>query len=268
MNKYEVLKSSNEPITVSRLIEGFKSIGIEEGMTLIVHSSLSSIGWVCGGAVAVIDSLIECIGKKGNLVMPSHSGDYSEPSYWCNPSVPKEWYDVIRNEMPVFNSKITPCRGMGVIAQTFLNYDGVIRSNHPQVSFSAYGRDKEFITDNHKLDYGLSDTSPLGRLYELDAKVLLIGVLYTNNTSFHLGEYRSNCRDEYIEYAPILENGERLWKGFKELEIDSDGFEYIGECFEKEYNVLNYKIGNANCKLFSQRECVDFATKFLSFKRS
>ncbi|MGL5754928.1 MAG: AAC(3) family N-acetyltransferase [Paraclostridium sp.] len=128
--------------------------------------------------------------------------------------------------MPAFNHKITPCRNMGIIAQTLVNYEGVIRSYHPQVSFSVYGKDKEFITNNHSLEYGLSENSPIARLYDLDANVLLLGVYYENNTSFHLSEYRSNCREKYIAGAPIIEN--------------------------------------ANCKLFSQRACVDFAINFLS----
>lgn len=263
----EIIEKSKKLNTVETLKEDFRKMGLKEGMTVIVHSSLSSFGWICGGPIAVINALMEVITPSGTIVMPAHSGDYSNPEEWCNPKVPKEWHERIKIEMPAFNPKIAPCRGMGIIAQTFLNYDGVVRSNHPQVSFSAYGKHKEFITNNHKLDYGLSDTSPLGRLYDLDAKVLLLGVPYDNNTSFHLGEYRSNCREEYTAYAPILEDKVRVWKGFKELEVDSDGFDYIGKCFEEEYNVVNYEIGNANCKLFSQRECVDFATEFLSYKR-
>jgi aminoglycoside 3-N-acetyltransferase len=265
--EYDIVKLSNRVHTKKSLIKDFKNMGINEGMTIIVHSSLSSIGWVCGGPIAVIDALIEVIGEYGNIVMPSHSGDYSEPSYWCAPPVPKEWHQVIRDEMPAFDPKTTPCRGRGIIAETFMKYKGVKRSHHPQVSFSAYGKDKNFITDNHSLEYGLSENSPIGRLYDLNAYVLLLGVPYDNNTSFHLSEYRSECRDEFISGAPISENGKRIWKEFCDLELDSDGFGYIGELFEKEHNVINYKIGNASCKLFSQRECVNFATDFLSCKR-
>lgn len=263
-SEYEVVKSSEKIYTTKSLLNDFKNMGIKKGMTLIVHSSLSSIGWICGGPIAVIAALIEAVGDSGNIVMPSHSGDYSEPSYWCDPEVPKKWHQVIRDEMPAFNPKITPCRSMGIIAQTFVNYEGVIRSYHPQVSFSAYGKDKEFITNNHSLEYGLSENSPIARLYDLDANVLLLGVSYENNTSFHLSEYKSNCREKYIAGAPIIENEVRVWKQFEDLELDSGGFEYIGALFENEHDVSNYKLGNANCKLFSQRECVDFATNFLS----
>ena len=39
------------------LITAFRAIGLREGMTLEVHSSLSSFGQVEGGAQSVIDAL-------------------------------------------------------------------------------------------------------------------------------------------------------------------------------------------------------------------
>jgi len=54
MSEKEVISKSNEPQTVETLARDFKNIGVKEGMVLLVHSSLSSIGWVSGGAVAVI----------------------------------------------------------------------------------------------------------------------------------------------------------------------------------------------------------------------
>ncbi len=56
----------------------------------MVHSSLSRIGWVTGGAVALIQALMDLITKKGNIMMPAYSSDYSDPTYWSNPPVPKE----------------------------------------------------------------------------------------------------------------------------------------------------------------------------------
>ena len=56
--------------------------------------------------------------------MPTHTGDNSEPSNWENPPVPESWWDVIRAEMPVFDPKLTPTRGMGIIPETFRKFPG------------------------------------------------------------------------------------------------------------------------------------------------
>lgn len=58
MNRYELIKE-------------FRNIGITEGMELEVHSSLSSFGWVEGGAETVIEALMECVGKSGSIFMPA-----------------------------------------------------------------------------------------------------------------------------------------------------------------------------------------------------
>ena len=53
------------------LITAFRAIGLREGMTLEVHSSLSSFGQVEGGAQSVIDALISCVGQAGSIFMPA-----------------------------------------------------------------------------------------------------------------------------------------------------------------------------------------------------
>ena len=103
------------PNTVSTLEADFITSGVQSGMTLIVHSSLSSLGWVCGGAVSVILSLEEVLSPEGTLVMPAHSGDLSDPAGWSNPPVPEDWFEIIRKEMPCFDKDLTPTRGMEMV---------------------------------------------------------------------------------------------------------------------------------------------------------
>lgn len=259
----KVVEDTNKLNTIETLKEDFRNLGIKKDMTLIVHSSLSSIGWVNGGAVSVIDALIQIIGKDGTIIMPSQTGDLSDPKDWEKPPVPLSWHQEIRDTMPAFDVKKTPTRSMGVIVETFRKYKGVRRSNHPQVSFIAWGKNRDYILKNQKLDYGLNDKSPLGKMYRLDTKVLLIGVDYDNNTSFHLAEYNSNLRKEIKQSAPIIEDGKRVWKEFKDIDLDTEHFNEIGREFEKEHEVVIGRVGQSRAKLFSQKECVDFATEWM-----
>ena len=88
MPEGQVVHKTKTPITIESLQADFKALGIKKGTVLLVHSSLSAMGWVCGGPVAVIIALQEILGETGTLVMPTHSTDLSDPSQWENPPVP------------------------------------------------------------------------------------------------------------------------------------------------------------------------------------
>ena len=101
MPEGQVVHKTETPVTVESLQADFEVLGIEKGMTLLVHSSLSAMGWVCGGPVAVIIALQEVLGETGTLVMPTHSTDLSEPSQWENPPVPESWWQTIRDTQTI-----------------------------------------------------------------------------------------------------------------------------------------------------------------------
>lgn len=93
--------------THSTLVNDFHACGIRPGSTLLLHSSLKSIGWVCGGPEAVIQALLDVLGPEGTLVVPMHSGDNSEPSRWESPAAPKDWWQAIRESMPAYDPAVT-----------------------------------------------------------------------------------------------------------------------------------------------------------------
>lgn len=264
MNENRVILRSSQPVTVPNMIDDLRRLGVQAGDSLIVHSSLSKIGWVCGGPVAVVQALMEAVTPEGNLILPTHSGDLSEPSKWMMPPVPESWWDTIRETMPAFDPKTTPSRGMGAIPECFRTFEGVRRSGHPALSFAAWGKNADWIVRDHSLEFGLGERSPLARLYDLDGKVLLLGVSYDSNTSFHLAENRVPNPPRTWEGAPILENGVRVWRKYLEVDFDTDRFEEIGEDFEGACEVTQGKVGVADAKLFKQRNAVDYAAWWLT----
>src|SRR3990170_2096881 len=112
MSEEELIERTRAPAAVSTLTRDLELLGIPQGGTLLVHSSLSAIGWVAGGAHAVVLALQHALGQEGTLVMPSHSSSLSDPASWSNPPVPHSWMETIRAEIPPFDPSVTPTRGM------------------------------------------------------------------------------------------------------------------------------------------------------------
>lgn len=271
MSEADVIKNTKGgPITSESIKKDLAAIGVKPGMVLIVHSSLSKMGWVSGGAVAVILALEEVLGPEGTLVMPTHTGDLSDPEEWSNPPVPQEWKEIIRQTLPAFDPEITPTRAMGRIAESFRSQRNVLRSNHPHMSFAARGKQAEVITKEHQLDFALGEKSPLARLYDLEAWILLLGVKHDNNTSLHLAENRADYpgKKEIKQGAPLMIDGERKWVVLNELEEHSEEFKKIGKAYKKSGGKQQIgKIGNARSKLIPQRNLVDFAVGWMEENR-
>ncbi|MGN1416551.1 MAG: AAC(3) family N-acetyltransferase [Oscillospiraceae bacterium] len=103
----------------SDLITEFRNIGITEGTELEVHSSLSSFGYVEGGAEAVIEALMECVGETGSIFMPA-----------LRLSPPMELTEDDRKMGLTVKIKVLPENAprtdMGIIADTFRQRADVI----------------------------------------------------------------------------------------------------------------------------------------------
>ncbi|MBW8821656.1 MAG: AAC(3) family N-acetyltransferase, partial [Streptomyces sp.] len=69
-------------VTRDTLAGQLRELGVRSGEILLVHSSLSALGWVCGGPVAVVQGLLDALGPDGTLVVPTQTGDLSDPAVW------------------------------------------------------------------------------------------------------------------------------------------------------------------------------------------
>lgn len=257
-------------VTPASLTRDLHSLGIRAGMLLNVHSAMSRLGFVAGGAQTVVDSLLDALGPRGTLMMPSHSGQLSEPGNWQSPPAPEAWWQTIRDEMPAFDRQRTPTRLMGAIPELFRTYPGAVRSPHPQTSHTALGPLAAEIVAEHPLECLFGDSSPMGKLYALDGWVLLLGVGHGNNTVLHLAEDRATfpSKSHQQEGSPIQTGEGRVWQTFNPLKISAADFPAIGEAFARGGSELTGLVGGASARLMRARDVVDFSTEWISRNRS
>jgi aminoglycoside 3-N-acetyltransferase len=252
--------------TRKSLADQFRELGVNHGDTLLLHSSLRSLGWVNGGAEAVVLALLDVLGDAGTLVVPTQSSDNSDPANWQHPPVPEEWKPIIRETMLLYNPRTTPTRLMGVISETVRTWPGAVRSAHPQTSFAAVGSQAESLTAGHELDCALGERSPLARLEEAYARVLLLGVGFNCCTAFHLAEYRIPGGTTENSFAVMTDEG-RQWMTVRDTALSEERFDEMGDDFEREHQVIRAKIGGADARLFQMTDAVAYAQRWLLLKR-
>lgn len=161
-------------VDLNLLVEAFQRIGVEKGITVCVHSSLSRLGFVVGGAEAVIDSLIETVGPDGCILMPSFPMAGSMSRYI--------------EEGKIFDVRASSSR-VGAVTEVFRRRSDVRRSLHPTHSVAAWGKSAAEFLKNHersRTPYGAE--TPYGRLAESENTFILMLGTHLHSLLHHLQE--------------------------------------------------------------------------------
>ena len=152
--------------TKNTLQQDLAVMGLTGTETILIHSSMKSIGAVEGGADTVLDALMEYF-AKGLLLLPTHT-----------------WRFVDEAQM-VFDVRNSPCC-VGILPELFRQRPGVVRSLHPTHSLAAYGRGAaEYLAGELETTTPCAPGGCYDRLRAVHGKVLLLGVTHARNTFIH-----------------------------------------------------------------------------------
>lgn len=250
-------------ITKKTLFDLLGRLSVSKGDTVIVHSSLKSLGYVVGGSEAVIEALIQSVGATGTIIMPTQTVEFSDPSTWEYPPVDEMFWEYIRNNRLPFNSLTSPVsKGIGQIPETFRKYPNVVRTTHPLYSFAIYGGNQELV--QQELDFGLGIKSPLGFLYthKIPAKILLLGTDFESNTSLHLAEHFLQRRP-FKQSSRMIDNNYEVDKSYFDIQLDIyDDFLELQREYQEEHSYFSEPIYTGNAEVYPFMDVVDFAIDY------
>lgn len=134
-------------LTCENLIAGWRTSGVGGDAPLVVHSSLSALGKVYGGAATVVQSLLAV---APTLVVPA-----------------------FRNAP------------MGAVSAHVEAMPSALLSPHPVVPVAAVGPLAGAVVASQPLAFALGPGSPFEVLHSLGGQILLIGVDHTRNSFLH-----------------------------------------------------------------------------------
>ncbi len=247
-------ESSGAIATSRSIADDLARLGVCAGDTVLVHSSLKALGFVVGGVRGVIEALLAAVGPRGTIMMPSFSGDISDPGEWKFPPVPPAWVDTIRREMPIFDSQLTPTRRMGAIPEYFRSWPGTQRSPHPQSSFVAFGPRAAELVREHPLAYRFGPAGPLGAFERLGGKVLLLGAPYNTSSLLYLTDYDRAARREVTCSYPLPTAGGTAWFEASDIVYSDHWFEGAIKHLEASGVATVGNVGAARSVLYPARE--------------
>ena len=248
--------------TQTDLVEALKRLGLKAGDVLEVHASLKSIGYIVGAANALLEAFLTVLTPEGTLVMAAQAHDNSEPAYFSRPPLALDLYERHRLAHPPFQGKYEDVSRMGALAMAMQKRPNVYFSKHPQAAFMAMGKQAKWITQEHPLEAMFGPTSPLGKLRELKAKVLLIGVDYDACTAMHLGEHLSGVRPLGLQGARVETEKGSQWVKFVTYHYDSELFKSIGASMEVNQIVELGQLGQASTKLMQMDTLTRFTKRY------
>jgi aminoglycoside 3-N-acetyltransferase len=250
-------EKNNTGITKEALVADLKKIGLHTGDSVLIHSSLSKIGFVPGGAAIVIDALLEVVGPEGTLLFPTFPAKGKNKTHL--------------EEHPFFDILHTPSQ-MGSITEYFRKMPEVYRSFHPTDPVCAKGPLAAYYTSTH---YGqltpYNEYSPFRKLCEKKGKILMMGTTLNGAcTNLHTLEDAVNFK--YQVYDAKIMDVKMIDADGKtstvKTKVHNPEYSVKRNCdalkplFEKENVLINGSIGIAKSMLIDADKMLQVMIKY------
>lgn len=250
-------KEKGNALNLAQLEKELRDMGIKEKDSLLVHSSLSKIGFVEGGAQTVVEALLKVIGEQGHLLMPNSPNDSFQLDYIKSLSC----FDVKES-----SSKL------GSITEHHRLHPKSVRSWHPTEPVSCIGPEAAYFVGEH---FGqitpYNEKSPFYRVAERNGKILMIGVTLDNaGTNLHTLEDAVKDFTFPVYHPTVFEVKIKAPNGDShtvKTKVHNPEWSKKRKCdeliplFVKEGVLQHTKLGNASCLLIDAQKMFDVMVK-------
>lgn len=230
-------------VSREQIVHELHNLGLNAGQIVFVHSSLSSLGHVADGADTVVNAFLDVLGATGTLVVPTFTFAHG------------------RADDPIFDPHQDRSE-MGAITEAVRTRPGARRSCHLLHSVAALGAQAETITAVHGPSAWAAD-GPFWQLYELDARIVLLGVPYLRCTWFHVIEQLLQVRYRaWSEKRAWLRNADGqieplpTWMYRGNADFVGNDFNKLGAQLEAAGHVQGGAVGNAVTRCFAVRDAL------------
>jgi aminoglycoside 3-N-acetyltransferase len=230
-------------VTRSALADDLGRLGLRSGSVVMVHSRLSALGRVVGGAEVVVRALFDVLGPGGTLV--AYTGWQDAPPDDID-ALDGEERRVYLEEQPVYDPRVALSRrDHGRVPELLRTWPGALHSGHPEAGVAAIGALAEEITSSHPRDDAYGAGTPYARLVELGGRVVMLGAPLDTVTLVHHAEATAGVPDKRrVSYRyPIYEGGERVWRTFSDIDTSEGALPYERVIGNEDY--VAYLAGSA-----------------------
>lgn len=264
-----------KPITRSDLARHLRAIGVNSGGLVMLHTSLSALGYVIGGADAVVLALQEVLGPRGTI-MALASWDHAPPDDdrgWT-PAVK----DAYMSDPPGFEVAVSACaRYVGRVPERIRTWPGAVRSDHPEASFVALGEQAAWLTEGQPTEHAYGPGSPLAKVLEVGGAILMLGAPFESITMLHHAEELADVPEKIsVHYsAPVKTSVGIEWVEIHDIDTSRGAFDYSTVVGERDsFEVIaeealaagigrEHPIGESRSVVFDARALVAFGVSWI-----
>jgi len=254
--------------SLEELANGFRTLGVRAGDTVMLHASVRAVGEVAGGPDQIHLALKSVLTSEGTLMMYASCPRYYDELGRGNLTIEQE--REIREKLPVFDPLTARSdRDNGTLVEFLRTYPDSVVNRHV-ARFVFWGKQTKNLMSIQPWNYALGSDSALERFLGLDGKIVLLGSDLDAVTFLHYVEHVADFPGKRIAryQVPVIENGCRVWRALEEFDTSGDGvhanwpdrfFAQIVEGLLTETGNYGALVGDAKTYILNARQLFDYA---------